>query len=95
MSGLPIYINIDGTLTTAHRPGGAPNLERIDSVRDMIERGMPVVIWSAGGTEYAQEFCARYKLSPVAALGKPSYCIDDNPNLRPGFLVVSPDELNT
>ncbi len=94
MSGLPIYIDIDGTLTTAGRPGGAPALDRIDRVRQMIGRGIPVVIWSASGTEYARAFADRYDLHPLAAIGKPSYCIDDNPSLRPGFLVVPPDELD-
>lgn len=91
---LPIYIDIDGTLTTAPRAHAAPNLTRIDNVRDMIERGVPVVIWSASGTEYVQQFCKRYNLRPLACLGKPSYCIDDNPSVRPTFLVVPPDELD-
>ena len=94
MSGLPVYIDIDGTLTAVGGPGGAPVLERIDRVKQMIKCGVKVVIWSASGTEYARAFADRHDLHPLAVIGKPSYCIDDNPNLRPTFLVMAPDELD-
>lgn len=87
---LPIYIDIDGTLTdnNLHRQG-APELKRIQRVKELIAAGNDVVLWSAGGNEYAEQFAKEHGLQVIAALGKPGFCIDGNPNIR-NFAIQPP-----
>ena len=92
---LPIYIDIDGTLTANSNMGWAEPLQhRLARVRQMIADGTLVVIWSARSGDYAREFCAKYDLQPLAALGKPAHCIDDTPTIRPGMEVCPPEVLD-
>ncbi len=88
----PIYIDIDGTLTDAPGGGGEPLLDRLDHVRQMIARGVPVVVWSGNGEDYAEFFCAKHQLKPHAILGKPTMCVDDNPRISPSMVIASPEE---
>ena len=84
MSALPIFIDIDGTLTFApESKWGEPIHERIKRVVDMLAAGTEVVLWSGGGTKYAREFADRYGLGGAVCIGKPSLMIDDNPTIRP------------
>jgi len=89
---LPIYVDIDGTLTDNSEPNGKPLPRRIDKVRLMIREGRQVVVWSANGTDYAREFCRRHGLHPMAVLGKPIFCIDDKPTIRKKALEVYPPD---
>jgi hydroxymethylpyrimidine pyrophosphatase-like HAD family hydrolase len=73
---LPIYVDIDGTLTDSPNPNGKPLTRRIDKVRIWLREGRQVVVWSGNGMDYAREFCRRHGLHPTAVLGKPVYCID-------------------
>lgn len=93
---LPIYIDIDGTLTDLpNQCGGDAIPERLDAVRKLIDQGHLVVIWSAGGDGYAKRFAKRHNLNVHAALGKPHYCVDDTPTVRLGGLhVVEPSFLD-
>lgn len=87
----PIYVDIDGTLTDdPEYRRGKPLQRRIDAVRKMIRDGKPVVIWSAGGTEYAKEFCKHHALIPMAILGKPSRIIDDHPDIFNDGVIINP-----
>ena len=89
--GLPIYIDIDGTLTkTPHDGWGDVVTERLDRVKALIASGEKVVIWSARGDDYAKEFVKKHNLNVHAALGKPRYCIDDKPTIRGGGMTVKP-----
>lgn len=82
-NGLPVYIDIDGTLTLdPERRWGTPVMNRIEHVRALIAGGTEVVLWSGGGTEYARQFAAKYGLKAVG-IGKPAKLIDDNPTIRP------------
>ncbi len=93
---LPIYIDIDGTLTTTpYTKDGEVILTRINAVKDLINAGQEVVLWSGNGTEYAKEFATRHGLCAVC-IGKPDYCIDDNPKIRSGFdgRIFSPKRLD-
>lgn len=88
----PVYIDIDGTLTDHPEFAmGKPLPLRISKVKDMINNNVPIVIWSAGGTIYAQDFCAENGLYPMIAIGKPHRCIDDNPLLKKNGLKILPD----
>ena len=91
----PVFIDIDGTLTTVPKRGWGPVIpERIKSVQAMIERGVEVVLWSGGGTAYARAFAKKYDLRPAACIGKPSQIVDDNPAIRPTgrIRMVAPGE---
>ncbi len=80
----PIYIDIDGTLTKdGKRMWGEVIPERIIVVRALLRAGKQVVIWSGGGTAYAKAFVDQHDLQGAIAIGKPEYCIDDNPTIRP------------
>lgn len=91
---LPTFIDIDGTLTAADRAGAGVVETRVARVREMIGAGQPIVIWSALGTEYARAFCAQHDIQPLAAIGKPSRMVDDNPTVRPRgrMPVVAPED---
>ena len=54
---LPIYIDIDGTLTDSpDTRWGRVVPGRIEAVKRLIASGERVVLWSAGSDEYAKEF---------------------------------------
>ena len=92
---LPIYIDIDGTLTTVPTKMWGPVIpDRIHDVQAMIGRGLEVVLWSGGGTDYVRAFAKKYDLHPSVCIGKPGQVVDDNPTIRPKrFMVpVPPDE---
>ena len=81
---LPIYIDIDGTLTDCPNAGGRPIEERIEAIRQIIDSGQQaVVIWSGGGTDYATQFAKNHGLTGAICIGKPSMIVDDNPDIRP------------
>ena len=91
---LPIFIDIDGTLTDSPSKGGSGLPDRIKSVQAMIGRGVEVVLWSGSGTDYVRDFAKKYDLRPIACIGKPQQLVDDNPNVRPSncMPVVPPGE---
>lgn len=91
---LPIYCDIDGTLTDAPAARwGNPNTRLIEALQELIANGRSVVLWSAGGAEYAQAFAERYKIAAIACLGKPQIIIDDIPTLRsPGLIIQTSPE---
>ncbi len=92
---LPIFIDIDGTLTTVPTKKWGPVIpDRIESVQAMIGRGVEVVLWSGGGTEYVRAFAEKYDLRPSVCIGKPHQMVDDNPTVRPPgrMNIVPPDE---
>ncbi len=79
----PTFIDIDGTLTDDGKAGGKAIPSRVKAVKQMIAAGNDIVIWSGTGTKYAVEFCKAHGINPLAAIGKPERCVDDNPNIRP------------
>ncbi len=92
---LPIFIDIDGTLTTVPTKKWGPVIpDRIHDVQAMIGRGVEVVLWSGGGTEYVRAFAKKYNLRPSVCIGKPRQIVDDNPTIRPPgrMNVVPPGE---
>jgi len=93
---LPIYIDIDGTLTDSpDSRWGRVIPERIEAVKRLIANGERIVLWSAGSDEYAKEFAKKYGLKVHAALGKPRYCVDDKKDIRlNGLSVISPTTLD-
>jgi hydroxymethylpyrimidine pyrophosphatase-like HAD family hydrolase len=100
-----IYCDIDGTLTIppeGYKYDGSamgkwrePNLKNIAKIKELIEQGHEVVIWTGGGRKYAKQFCRKYDIRPLAILAKPKILIDDNPNVRPlsTFRMIDPRKL--
>lgn len=88
------FIDIDNTLTIAREMWSPIDVEVVDKVKALIEAGHEVVIWSTGGRAYAKEFCAKYHLEPLAALGKPHFMVDDNPKVCK-FSWMPPSEFRT
>ena len=81
---LPIFIDIDGTLTTVPGQKWGPVLpERIAILQALIASGREVVLWSGGGSDYARAFAAKHDLTPAVCIGKPDIIVDDNPTMRP------------
>jgi len=84
MEDRPIYIDIDGTLTDEPvEHWGVPRSERLAKVKRMLAEGMQVVIWSGGGTTYARDWADANGIGGAVCLGKPEFCVDDNPSIRP------------
>ena len=80
------YIDIDGTLTEQQRRWAKPIPERIQRVKDMIDAGEDIIVWS-GTQRYAEEWCEKHglagKYTPKHILGKPNYMVDNQSRIRP------------
>ncbi len=90
------YFDIDGTLTDEpENKWGNPNINRIAKVKDIISNGHDVLIWSGNGTEYAQEFCKKYNINPMCAIGKPDVYFDDKKDIRAvgKMAYMTPDDI--
>ena len=83
MDDLPLYVDIDGTLTDSKKRGGNPIHSRIEYIKYLISEGRPVVLWSATGTKYAKAFAEAHGIKAIACIGKPRACIDDCGTIRP------------
>ena len=96
MAQRPIFIDIDGTLTDLPlKPWGNLIPGRVEHIRRLVAQGYKVVIWSGGGTRYAQEFVKKIGIDDiVTAIGKPEMIVDDDPGMRPKdrMKIISPDE---
>ncbi len=91
---LPLYVDIDGTLTDKPNQGGKVYPERVDKIKEVLKSGREVVLWTGGGTAYAKRFAEEQGLIGVICIGKPACCVDDNPTIRPvdRMLIRSPEE---
>ncbi len=91
---MPIYIDIDGTLTDdSNFACGKVLPKRVEKIRNMLSAGLPIVIWSAGGGNYARRFIQMNGLNAygdIIGLGKPRFCVDDCETIRPEGLIVHP-----
>lgn len=87
---LPIFIDIDGTLTMdGEKAWALPRDSALNAVKHLLEGGAEVVFWSGRGTTYAKAWAEKLGLTgKVTCIGKPSICYDDNPEIRPGGLKV-------
>jgi hypothetical protein len=92
-----IYCDIDGTLTDdPENKWGNPHMNRIKYIKKKILDGETVLVWSGNGTIYANQFCDKYGIKPILAIGKPDLYIDDKPKIRAEGKMVHlfPDELD-
>jgi hydroxymethylpyrimidine pyrophosphatase-like HAD family hydrolase len=79
-----IYCDIDGTLTEdGHAPWGKPRIDVIWKLKDAIAAGYTVVLWSACGKKYCEDFAKAYHIFGLhGCLSKPSLIVDDNKQIR-------------
>lgn len=86
--GLPIIIPGDGILfsdvdeTLAMWQNGGtyiPHRTHLELVHRFARRGLPVVVWSAGGYKWADQIVSEYGLNRkvAAVMAKPRWYIDD------------------
>ena len=91
---LPIFIDVDGTLTSHGEIANSPAIKsRVDRVKLMINSGQKVIVWSARGEDYVRSFCHKNDIKPYLMIGKPLYCVDDKPTIRPNLKVEQPEFL--
>lgn len=90
----PVYVDIDGTLTDSPGQGGIPIESRLERVRQLARSGIEIILWSGGGREYVERFARENNLHGFLMLGKPDFCVDDNPKIRPMWPVRSPEWLD-
>lgn len=91
---MTVFVDIDGTLTTTpDGPHGPIRKDVLEAVRKLIHDRHVVVLWSAQGARYANEFARSYGLA-VTCISKPDLCVDDRPTLRPAekMEIVSPED---
>lgn len=90
-----LYVDIDGTLTdTSQAQWGNPIMPRIEKLRQLIDEGHFVVLWTGAGADYAREFGNRYGINAHHCLAKPDVIVDDNPTIRPRKMVEGPEWLD-
>ena len=94
MAELPLFVDIDGTLTDSPTQGGQVLLARLAELRALIAAGREVVLWTGGGTGYAQAFAELHGLRPSVCVGKPSVAVDNCPTIRPAgrLRIVAPED---
>ena len=78
-----IFCDVDGTLTVHDAKGSDPNWETINKLKDLMAKGVPVILWSGRSRRYAERFAKKYELNVEMCLSKPMMFVDDNPTLRP------------
>lgn len=88
-----IFCDIDGTLTDA--PGaiwGQPNWPLITRIKEAIQHGHRVILWSISGEVYVKDFAKRHGIEGAICVSKPNVVIDDNPKIIPGMIHLLPQE---
>ena len=81
---LPVFVDIDGTLTTVPTQKWGPVIPaHLEALKVLIASGREVILWTGGGSEYARAFAEKHGLNPAACIGKPETVVDDNPTIRP------------
>ena len=89
-----IHCDIDGTLTKDGTvKWGEPREENIDAIRAAAANGHTVVLWSASGERYANDFNRQYRIGAFVCLAKPDVCFDDHHDIRPdGMMEILPPD---
>lgn len=90
-----IYVDVDGTLTLDGANGdGEPRTSMVRVAQELYSRpDVKLVIWSARGAEYAEEWCRRHEVRADIYLTKPHVCVDDKPTVhRNKILILDPEE---
>lgn len=75
----PLFVDCDDTLVMWKGENYVPHLKHIEMVKRFHKRGLPVIVWSAGGYEWALRIVKELYLENyvTAVMAKPMWYIDD------------------
>jgi len=78
-----LFVDVDDTLVIWNETHATwrPHRKHIELIKRFHARGQPVVIWSAGGWEWALKVVQELQLEPYvhSVLSKPAWWVDDLP----------------
>lgn len=76
-----LFVDVDDTLVMWNGHTYTPHLEHIELIKRFKERRQPVIVWSAGGYEWALRVVQELKLEQyiTAVMAKPEWWMDDKP----------------
>lgn len=78
-----LFVDVDDTLVIWSPTGHSYKRHQghIDLIKKFHERGQPVIVWSAGGHEWALRIVEEFELTPYVTLvmSKPAWFVDDLP----------------
>jgi predicted HAD superfamily phosphohydrolase YqeG len=78
-----LFVDVDDTLVIWSDSGASykPHQKHIELVKRFHKRNQPVVVWSAGGWEWAERIVKELDLEPyvTAIMSKPAWWVDDLP----------------
>lgn len=76
-----LFCDVDDTLVLWSPTGASykPHQAHIDLIKRFHKRGQPVIVWSAGGYEWALKIVKELGLEPyvTAVMAKPMWYVDD------------------
>lgn len=79
-----LWVDVDDTLImwSEDHTSWLPHLEHIALIKQFSSRGQKIVVWSAGGVEWAVQAINLLELEPYVDLvvSKPAWFIDDLPS---------------
>ncbi len=71
------FVNIDGIRFYIHK-------RHVTLLKEFKARGFTIILWSAGGSEWAKTIAIQLKLEPIVdfIMDKPNWYIDDKPSTK-------------
>lgn len=75
-----LYSDVDDTLAMWQSHATyTPHREHLEIINRFSKRGLPIVVWSAGGYKWARQIVDEYKLNRKvsAIMAKPQWFMDD------------------
>jgi hydroxymethylpyrimidine pyrophosphatase-like HAD family hydrolase len=74
-----VFFDVDDTLVIWEGTSYRPHNKHIELLKRFVERGQPVVVWSAGGYEWAERVVKELNLEGLvtAVMAKPQWWVDD------------------
>ncbi len=76
-----LFVDVDDTLVMWSATGYTPHKKHIEYLKKFHMRGQKIVVWSAGGWEWAERVVRELGLENVvsAVMCKPAWFVDDMP----------------
>jgi hydroxymethylpyrimidine pyrophosphatase-like HAD family hydrolase len=74
-----LFVDVDDTLVIWEGESYRPHKKHVELIKRFHKRNQPVVVWSAGGWEWAERIVKELGLEPyvTAIMSKPVWWIDD------------------
>jgi nicotinamidase-related amidase len=76
-----LFVDVDDTLVIWEGTTYRPHTKHIELIKKFHQRGMPIIVWSAGGHAWALRIVKELQLEPyvTAVMSKPAWFVDDLP----------------